>query len=91
MVKKQYQNILDPLIVSWGYDGTEPSTATFQQFHQFNGTRDFSAYLLVPAAIRFMQQNKWNELSGLLPKTSFIQCARILQSIKVNAHLSNIG
>lgn len=82
MVKKQYQNLLDPLIVSWGYDGTEPSTATFQQFHQFNGTRDFSAYLTVPAAVRFMQQNKWNELSGLCRKLVLSNAQKFCELLK---------
>lgn len=68
MVKKPFQNLLEPLIVSWGYDGTVPSNATFQQFHQFNGTRDFSAYLTLPTAIDFMQRNNWNELSKICRK-----------------------
>ncbi|HRH01411.1 MAG TPA: aminotransferase class V-fold PLP-dependent enzyme [Bacteroidia bacterium] len=64
-VKREFQKMLDPLIVSWGYDGTEPSSSTFQQFHQFNGTRDFSAYLTLPAAIDFMQRNNWKEYSKI--------------------------
>jgi isopenicillin-N epimerase len=43
------QSILEPLIVSWGYESEKPSGSTFIDHHEFAGTRDFSAYLTVPA------------------------------------------
>lgn len=60
-VREELQNELDPLIVSWGYDAEFPSDSQFFDYHQFNGTRDFSAYLTIPESIRFMNENKWNE------------------------------
>lgn len=62
-VKKELQNNLDPLVVSWGYDADFPSDSQFLDYHQFNGTRDFSAYLTIPTAIQFMQSYDWWEVA----------------------------
>ncbi len=61
--KPEFQSILDPLIVSWGYQSAAPSDSKFFDYHQFNGTRDFSAYLTVPKAIEFMQKHDWKNVS----------------------------
>lgn len=58
-VKPEHQERLNPLVVSWGYKADFPSHSQFQDYHQFIGTRDFSAYLTIPAAIDFMQANNW--------------------------------
>lgn len=63
-VKKEFQP-LEPLVVSWGYNALFPSSSTFLDYHQMNGTRDYSAFLTIPAAIEFMQeQNWWQVASG---------------------------
>ncbi|MBL0342695.1 MAG: aminotransferase class V-fold PLP-dependent enzyme [Bacteroidetes bacterium] len=59
---KKYQNDLDPLIISWGYESDNPSASRFIDYHQFNGTRDFSAYLTIPKAIEFMNENNWDDV-----------------------------
>ena len=58
-IKQELQSLFDPLIISWGYQSTSPSDSQFLDYHQFNGTRDFSAYLTIPAAIAFMKEHKW--------------------------------
>lgn len=58
-VKKEWQNRIDPLIVSWGYDASFPSNSQFQDYHQYNGTRDFSSYLTTPTCLKFFQDNNW--------------------------------
>jgi isopenicillin-N epimerase len=58
-VKKELQNLLDPLVVSWGYDAIYPSHSQFLDYHQMQGTRDFSAFLTIPTAIQFMHDNNW--------------------------------
>lgn len=58
-VKKEQQHWVDPLLVSWGYQSDFPSHSQFLDYHQTNGTRDFSAFLAVPSAIEFMEQNDW--------------------------------
>jgi isopenicillin-N epimerase len=61
-VKKQYQNLFDPLVVSWGYDAVAPSHSQFLDYHQMQGTRDYSAFLTIPAAINFMNAHDWDNV-----------------------------
>lgn len=58
-VKKECQPMLDPLVVSWGYESATPSDSQFLDYHEHQGTRDISAYLTVPAAIKFRKENDW--------------------------------
>lgn len=62
--KPEFQAMLDPLIISWGYQSAAPSNSQFFDYHQFNGTRDFSAYLTVPKALSFMEQHDWKKVSA---------------------------
>lgn len=62
-VKNEHQHLFDPLVVSWGYQSTAPSQSQFLDYHQMQGTRDFSAFLCIPNAIEFMQQNNWSAVS----------------------------
>jgi isopenicillin-N epimerase len=61
-VAKEYQALLDPLIISWGFNSANKHASQFQEYHQFNGTRDFSAYLTIPTAIEFRAEHYWDEL-----------------------------
>lgn len=62
--KPEFQAMLDPLIISWGYQSAAPSGSQFFDYHQFNGTHDFSAYLTVPKALAFMEQHDWKKVSA---------------------------
>jgi isopenicillin-N epimerase len=62
-VKKEFQERLDPLIVSWGYESDFPQNQ-FLDYHEFNGTRDMSAFLTAPAAIKFLTENDWESVSA---------------------------
>jgi isopenicillin-N epimerase len=62
-VKKEYQHRIDPLVVSWGYNALFPSQSPFLDYHQMNGTRDYSAFLTIPAAIQFMYEHKWEQVA----------------------------
>ena len=64
-VKKEWQDKIDPLIVSWGYDATFPSDSQFQDYHQYNGTKDFSAYLTTPRCLQFFEDNNWEEKKAI--------------------------
>jgi isopenicillin-N epimerase len=67
-VKKEHQHLFDPLVVSWGYEAVFPSQSKFLDYHQMQGTRDFSAFLTVPAAIEFMQKHNWRDVSAQCKK-----------------------
>jgi isopenicillin-N epimerase len=60
---KAWQDRLDPLIVSWGYNALFPSKSKFLDYHQMNGTRDYSAFLTIPDAIAFMEKHDWDTVS----------------------------
>jgi isopenicillin-N epimerase len=63
-VKKEFQNLFDPLVISWGYESAAPSHSRFLDYHQTQGTRDFSAFLTVPKAIEFRNENNWNQVGN---------------------------
>ncbi|MEO8416267.1 MAG: aminotransferase class V-fold PLP-dependent enzyme [Ginsengibacter sp.] len=58
-VTKEMQPMCDPLLISWGYNSAAPSHSQFLDYHQTQGTRDFSAFLTIPTAIDFMNKNNW--------------------------------
>lgn len=58
-VRRELQPVFDPLVVSWGYNAAFPSHSQFLDYHQMQGTRDFSAFLTIPDAIEFMQEHNW--------------------------------
>lgn len=62
-VKKELQQLFDPLVVSWGYEADFPSSSRFLDYHQMQGTRDFSAFLTVPKAIAFLKEHNWDAVS----------------------------
>lgn len=63
-VKRELQHLIDPLIVSWGYEPTLETTtgSRFIDLLQWTGTKDPTAALTVPTAIQFMQDNNWDEV-----------------------------
>ena len=61
-VKKNHQNKIDPLVISWGYDSDFPSKSKFLDYHQWQGTKDMSAYLTIPYTIKFLKENNWNKI-----------------------------
>jgi isopenicillin-N epimerase len=63
-VRRELQHLIDPLIVSWGYNST-PETTTGSRFIdllQWTGTKDPTAALTIPTAIQFMQEYDWDEV-----------------------------
>jgi isopenicillin-N epimerase len=67
-VKKELQPLFDPLLISWGYESAAPSHSRFLDYHQGQGTRDFSAFLTVPAAIRFLKEHQWETVAAACRK-----------------------
>lgn len=56
------QQLLDPLVVSWGWESENPGPSTFTDYFEWTGTFDPAAYLSVPAAIRFQQEHRWSDV-----------------------------
>ena len=63
-VRRELQELVEPLIVSWGYHAS-PEMATgsrFLDFLQWTGTKDPTAALAVPNAIQFMHEHNWDQV-----------------------------
>jgi isopenicillin-N epimerase len=67
-VKPEFQEMLDPLVVSWGYESVAPSESKFLDYHEYQGTRDISAFLTTPTALQFLEVNNWKEKSAVCKK-----------------------
>lgn len=63
-VRRELQERFDPLVVSWGYRSDHPSHSQFLDYHQTQGTRDFSAFLCTPTAIEFMEKYNWPQVAA---------------------------
>jgi isopenicillin-N epimerase len=59
-VRPEEQGWVESLIVSWGW-GAEGTLApsSFVERNEWQGTRDIAAFLAVPAAICFQEENDW--------------------------------
>jgi len=63
-VRKEVQYMVEPLIVSWGFNAPAETTtgSRFVDLFQWTGTKDPAAALSVPKAIQFMKENDWDEV-----------------------------
>jgi isopenicillin-N epimerase len=57
--RREVQPLLEPLVVSWGWESEQPGPSAFVDHHEWQGTRDIAPFLSVPAAIEFMIRNDW--------------------------------
>ena len=64
-------SLLHGLVISWGYSTVITGHTSFDAYtgssvfvrrHQWQGTRDISSFLTVPAAIDFQEKFKWDEV-----------------------------
>jgi isopenicillin-N epimerase len=62
-VKKSFQEMLDPLIVGWGYESVTPGESQFLDYQEYQGTRDISAFLCTPKVIDFLEINNWKTVA----------------------------
>lgn len=63
-VRPEVQNLISPLIVSWGTHST-PDIATGSRFIdilQWTGTKDPAAALTIPTAIQLMKDHDWDNV-----------------------------
>ena len=63
-VRREMQHLIEPFIVSWGYNVTPEMTtgSRFVDILQWTGTKDPTAALTIPTAIRFMLDHNWDEV-----------------------------
>jgi isopenicillin-N epimerase len=68
--RRDAQALIDPLVVSWDW----AEGAAFHQLHRWQGTRDPSAFLAVPAAIAFQAEHDWRSVRA--------RCHELLERIR---------
>ncbi|MDW8226544.1 MAG: aminotransferase class V-fold PLP-dependent enzyme [Anaerolineales bacterium] len=57
--RPEVQHLLEPLVVSWGWEAEVPGPSRLVEYHEWQGTRDIAAFLAVPEAIRFQHEHNW--------------------------------
>lgn len=85
-VRREIQPVVEPLIVSWGYHANaEIATGSqFVDYLQWTGTHDPAAYLSVPAAIQFMQENAWDKVQQVCHGLLRNAIDRICELVKID-------
>ncbi len=63
-VRRDRQELVEPLVVSWGWRAEKPGPSRFVDEHDWTGTRDPSACLAVPAALAFRRDHDWERVSA---------------------------
>ncbi|HEY3062159.1 MAG TPA: aminotransferase class V-fold PLP-dependent enzyme [Chloroflexota bacterium] len=58
-VRRDLQELIEPLVISWGWRAHDPGPSRFVDEHERSGTRDPAAYLAVPDAIAFQAERDW--------------------------------
>ncbi len=81
-VKKEHQDKFDPLLISWGFKAFFPSSSKFIDYHQMQGTRDFSAFLTIPKCIEYMNEFDWKNVSTECRKLSQLNYFTFCDAVK---------
>ena len=91
-IKRELQDEIQPYLKSWGWgeefpefkNSTEKKTnSRFQNIFQWQGTRDMSAFICVPAAIEFQRLYKWTEIRDRCNKMIIDARNRITEITKI--------
>jgi isopenicillin-N epimerase len=69
--RRELQPLVEPLVVSWGFESETPSASRFIDEQEWTGTRDIAAYLTTPEAIEFYHTHNWDRVRA--------QCHRLAQ------------
>lgn len=56
------QSMIQPLVVSWGWQSESPGSSQLVDYLEWQGTRDLSAFLSVPDAILYQSSREWGNI-----------------------------
>ena len=60
--RPEVQTLIEPLVVSWGWESETPSDCQFVDYLEWMGTRDLSPFLAVKDAIEFQETYRWDQV-----------------------------
>lgn len=60
--RPEVQHLVEPLVIGWGWESERPNPIPFVDHHEEQGTRDISAFLAVPEAIRYQRSHNWDQI-----------------------------
>ncbi len=82
--RRDVQELLSPLVVSWGWRSARPGPSRFVDEHEWTGTRDPAACLAVPAALRFREAHDWSRVQR--------ECHGLVRQVRTEiARLTSLG
>lgn len=74
--RRDVQSLLDPLVVSWGWEPVIDVDSPFIGHHEYRGTREVAAALSTQAAIDFRNVHHWDAV--VVPRChAFVRQARV--------------
>ena len=79
-VRQELQDSLVPQTISWGEEGEDPGPTQFLMDFQWQGTRDMSAFLSIPSAIKFVQSDEWKKRQ-IISKEIVLETSQKLKSL----------
>ena len=82
-VNKKIQDIVEPLVISWGFDSDMPSHSQFLDYLQWQGTDDVSSYLTIHDTIDFLKKNNWKNVSKKCKKLNIWARNEINKLLKI--------
>jgi len=62
--RPEVQYLIEPLVISWGWESENPGPSRFVDYQEWIGTRDISAFLAVPDAIQYQEQHHWDQVKA---------------------------
>lgn len=61
--RPEVQELLSPLVVSWGWEPDPPAKSMFIEHHEYQGTREVAPFLATEAAIAFREEHQWEDIA----------------------------
>ncbi len=58
--RDEVRHLIEPLVVSWGWNDESPAAENFAPYIHRKGTRDVSRFLVVGDALKFMETHDWS-------------------------------
>ncbi len=75
--RPEVQPLLQPLVVSWGWESDSPGASQFIDFHEWQGTRDLTPFLGAAAAIDFVESHDWHAVQAEGHRLALLTRSRI--------------